>query len=181
MEDVYHAPCGHWADRPRIYHRCVGAPDQPLGQLHTVPSLPRFEAQVGKYREHGDPRLPKPGMRISTPCTNAVTRGSIRDEHNKCGRCRIDVEKIVSGQTGMWFTFHRDPVTGKAVFKDRQPESAASQLARLGTIGPDVATCSYGKKKPLPSQSTGQEGKKVFANHSLGRSGSWSSHGHVEL
>ncbi|KAK5084912.1 hypothetical protein LTR24_007400 [Lithohypha guttulata] len=180
-EEVYHVLCGHWADRPRIYHRCVGAPDQPLDQLHTVPSLPRLEAQVGKYREHGDPRLPKPGMRMSTPCTNAVTRGPARDEHNKCGRCRIDVEKIVSNQTGMWFSFRRDPVTGKAVFKDRQPESAASRLARSKTSGGKLAPPDQGTMKPIPAQSAGQGGKGRLGECSLTRNGSWSSHGHVEL
>lgn len=178
MEDVYHAECGHWAKRPRIYHRCAGAPDQPADQLHTVPSLPQFEAKVGIYREHGDPKKPKPGMRMSTPCTNAVTCGSAR-ELSKCGKCRIDVEKIVSNQTGMWFSCSRDPVTGKMVFKDRQPESVASKRARLG-----VEAAEQGPKnrnKPVPLQRTWEEEPKDSDSDAQSRSGSWSSHGHVEL
>ncbi len=25
VEDVYHAPCRHWADQPRVYHKCAAA------------------------------------------------------------------------------------------------------------------------------------------------------------
>jgi len=189
MEDVYHVPCGHWAIRPRIYHRCVGAPDQPKDQLHTVPALPQLEAQVGKYREHGDSSLPKPGMRMSSPCTNAVTCGSIKDYDTKCGKCRIDVEKIVAGQTGMWFSYSRDPVTGKARLKDRQAESATSQRARLkiNVNGPRSGIATFeaksGGMKNIPSavQSTRQDRVGFHEEDSQSRQGSWSSHGHVEL
>ena len=176
MEDVYHVTCGHWADRPRIYHRCVGAPDQPENQIHTIPSSVRLEQHAGKYRDHGDPRLPKPGMRMSTPCTNAITCGSVKDVTNKCGRCRIDVEKIAKNQTGMWFSVSRDPVTGKTIFKDRQGESAASQRARL-----KKEPRPHGTRKPCPTQSTEQEDGRCVNEDTLSRSGSWSSHGHVEL
>ncbi len=189
VEDVYHVPCGHWAGRPRIYHRCAGAPDQPEGQLHTVPSLPRFEERAGRYREHGDPQLPNPGMRMSTPCTNAMIYRSARDLDNKCGRCRIDVEKIVSKQTGMWLSFSRDPVTGKTIFKERHAESAASQRARLDAAAavPCSGTGSIksgppgAKRKPVQSQSTWQKEMGDITEDSSSRNGSWSSHGHVEL
>lgn len=132
VEDVFHAPCGHWAEKPRLYHRCPAAPDQPIDQVHTIPSLTRLEQKAGMYRDHGDPTKPKPGIRMNTTCANPKTFGSTQDHENKCPRCRIDVDKIAASQQGMWFSFSQDRVTGELCFFDRNPESETSQRARSG-------------------------------------------------
>lgn len=185
IEDVYHVPCGHWADRPRMFHRCPAAPDQPLDQLQTIPSLSWFEQRAGLYREHGDPKKPKPGMRMSRPCTNAVSCGSAQDVMNKCPRCMQtrEMDRAVSEHRGMWFSFYRDPTTGKAVLKDRNAESAASRRAR-GVVdredGGSTPTPQGTRKKPPQVASIWEPEDDDEAEFSY-RHGSWSSHGHVEL
>jgi len=144
---------------------------------------------MGIYREHGDPTSPKAGMRMTIPCTNAVTCGSVKDVETKCGRCRIDVDKIVEGQTGMWFSYYRDPITGKAILKDRQGESTASKRARLGPVDGieggeedgSQANPSDTKQRPSQAESSEEEEKSGTEESPTSRSGSWSSHGHVEL
>ena len=183
MEDVYHARCGHWADRPRLYHRCPAAPDQPAGQLSTAPSLVRFEQKAGIFRDHGDSTKPKPGMRMSRGCTNAVSHGSHIDNDEKCPKCRIDIDKIVANQKGMWFSCGIDKVTGKPYFRDRNPESEASKRARFGT-GEDPgqfvpAPANLYKRRPQPLNSIDEDSWRESDEQS--RKSSWSSHGHVEL
>ena len=64
------------------------------------------------------------------PCANKTSYGSMKDTERLCPRCRIDQNKRVAGQNGMWFSYYYDREKGKSVIKERNPESEASQKAR---------------------------------------------------
>lgn len=163
LEEVYHTPCGHWADRPRVRQPCPRTRAYSETQSYGPPTLPNSEQSTFGRR-----------MAISCHSTQLV-RSSVNRE-SKCPKCRIDVDKIASKQSGMWFSFYRDPVTKKMKYKDREGESPASKAARTGS------------RKKLTKYPPKQRRKDATdSSHEAGqggdssRSSSWSSHGHVEL
>lgn len=123
---------------------------------------------------------------MSRPCTNAKSVSSANDRENKCASCirTRDIDKVVSGQKGMWFSFYRDPTTGKTVFKDRNPESANSKRIR-GVVDPEESRSEVKpqevKMKTKPRDAASSWGIDDDDFESPSRQGSWSSHGHVEL
>lgn len=166
LEDVYHVPCGHWADKPRIWHPCSKTPSKPDSRLTPAQT---FAVDTRSGRDNLQSRTSS--MRIMSSCHNSQTTRSSRDKENKCPKCRIDVEKIVSQQSGMWFSVSRNPVTGKMVFKDRKPESTTSKRARLGR-GMKVTPRQIRRER---SEAGGED------EDTPSRNSSWSSHGHVTL
>lgn len=161
---------------------------------------------MGIFREHGDPKQPIPGMRMSRPCNHPKSFGSTIDNDNKCPKCKQleKVDRIASTQTGMWFSASRDPATRKVRIFDRDGESEASKRARQRASEKaeaenpkrrDYVGVSLHEKestrllrKALPAQMSpidefsepksycSEERKDSWASDN-----SWSSHGHVEL
>lgn len=109
LQDVYHAKCGHWADRPRIKRSCAAAREHRIG---------------------GDIQSSSSGMRITQPCTNSKTDGFFEDRNDKCSKCRMNLDGICS-KAGTWLSCGIDSTTGKPYFRERKPESEASRQSRL--------------------------------------------------
>lgn len=160
-EDVYHTRCGHWSDKPQVHQPCVRMRDQP-------------ESSSRSYSR----RAPSP-----RPCHASQKSRSRTDRENKCPKCRIDVDKIASKQSGMWFSVSQDPVTGRTKYKDREGESYGSWTARHTSSGKGKKLTKNPPKQSKRGQSQkarqdSEEEEETTRNNSWS---SWSSHGHVEL
>lgn len=185
LEDVFHKPCGHWAERPRIRQSCSGAPDK------------------------------LPGERYRRRCNRSygiIPNTSVTDHVNKCPKCKIDLDKIASTQTGMWLSCGIDKVTGKPYFRERNPESEASKKARerakekaqdsrhsswhaakkveipvKSQPAPRVHTPvkPWPESRPVtplsPTSEFWWQKSREESSRTYSLSSSWSSHGHAEL
>lgn len=102
VQDVYHSACGHWADRPRIEHKCAAARQR---------------------------RSSRSGMHMTSACTNPKVDGFFEDRKNKCPTCTKNLDDVCE-KAGTWLSCGIDKATGKPYFRERKPESEASFRAR---------------------------------------------------
>lgn len=174
LEDVYHTPCSHWAEKPSVRHSCINARE------HSDPQTPNHNPFTSPYSSWSASSTDtssissKSANHAVSPCHNSQKTRS-RTEHTfKCSKCTTNVDAIVSKQSGMWFSCYLDSVTGKPKYKNRAGESEASRAARSGT--PRKLTKNPPKQSRPARKMTQEEWEEEKS-----RSNSWSSHGHVEL
>lgn len=174
LEDVYHALCGHWADKPNIRHHCIKSRDHSEVSPRTYSLFTSSDSSSSTHTSDTSSSSSShttSTYRSSTPCHDPQKSHSRTEHHHKCSKCTINIDKIVSKHSGMWFSCYLDSITGKPKYKDREGESHASRAARTDK-GKRLT-----KERPRQSKgaSEGEEEKETSRNNS------WSSHGHVEL
>lgn len=174
LEDVYHSPCGHWADKPNIYHRCVKMRTQSEAEPQSHLPFVSSDSNSSTYSSDSFSTSFRPSYRTAVPCHDSHKSRSRTEYHQKCAKCTVNVDKIVSKQSGMWFSCYLDSITGKPKYKNRQGESQASKDARAGKPR---------RLNKAPPKQAGNSHARLDEEEEeeTQRNNSWSSHGHVEL
>lgn len=174
VQDVYHVKCGHWSPRPKVKKACVRCPVIAANELYTAPTSTYSEKDLDDYPPMSEPQEPISGLRIAA-CPEVCRVGNVKDFEQRCSRCRLDIEVIVSHQEGMCFSVLNDPVTGKMRIIDRQSHDVQAKETSGSKTHPVQVHVQPQRQSTQvdPSDRIVERGEEWDS--------SWSSHGHVEL